>query len=179
MGNVGFDTLSSDQNGRGRSIYSRRVETQCRVFRLLGLFFFIFAPFLINCASLLPEERRVYQNNPVKLPDGMNIHQWMEAKKNQFPNRFWSRQIGEDEYKLTFYRKELTPLGSYISCTAMVRNKTTKFVELYNLVSVVNYADYTKVMRKGGDLGPMNEKERTEILLPCIEEFLEPSLIKE
>ncbi|WP_232373672.1 hypothetical protein [Leptospira chreensis] len=121
----------------------------------------------------------MYPKNPVTLPEGMDIHQWMDAKEKQFQERFGSRQIGEEEYKFNFFRKNLTSFGSYISCTAMVRNSTAKQVELYNLVSMVNYADYTKFMRKGGDLGPMSEKERTEILLPCIEEFLESPQTKE
>lgn len=121
----------------------------------------------------------MYPNNPVTLPEGMDIHKWMESKKKQYQERFWFRQFSESEYKFSYYRKNHTSLGSYISCTSMVRSKTVKLVEFYNLISIVNYADYTKGMRKGGDLGPMNEKEKTEILFPCIEEFLELPLTKE
>ncbi|TGL45255.1 hypothetical protein EHQ49_05235 [Leptospira perdikensis] len=146
---------------------------------LVSFFLFVSAFLFVGCASLLPEERRMYPHNPVSLPNGMNIHNWINAKETQFNERFGSKQIGEAEYKFNFYRKELTSIGSYISCTAMVRSKTATPVELYNLVSMVNYADYTKFMRKGGDLGPMSEKESTEILLPCMEEFLEPPKTKE
>lgn len=135
--------------------------------------------FSVGCVSLLPVEQRMYPMNPIILPERMDIHQWMESKKNQYQERFWFRQINESDYKFSYYRKNLTSLGSYVSCTAMVRSKTTKSVELYNLISIVNYADYTKSMRKGGDLGPMNEKERAEILLPCIEEFLETPQTKD
>ncbi|TGM73138.1 hypothetical protein EHR01_18210 [Leptospira mtsangambouensis] len=141
--------------------------------------FLLFVFLSVGCASLLPPERRVYPKNPVTLPEGMDIHQWIETKKNQYLERFWSDQVGESEYKFNYIRKNLTSFGSYVSCSAMIRNSSLKQLELYNLVSMVNYADYTKFMRKGGDLGPMNEKERTEILLPCIEEFLEPPQPKE
>lgn len=110
----------------------------------------------------------------------MDIHQWMETKKNQYPDRFWSAEIGEGEYKFNYIRKKLTSFGSYISCSAVIRKSALNQLELYNLISKVNYADYNKgFIGKGGDLGPMNEKERTEILLPCIEEFLEPTQTKE
>ncbi|XDD54856.1 hypothetical protein AB3N62_03365 [Leptospira sp. WS4.C2] len=118
----------------------------------------------------------MYPKNPLTLPEGMDIHQWMDSKKEQYQERLWSSQIGRDEYRITYFRKELTHLGSYISCTALARDIHFHQVELYNLISTVNYADYTrKYMRKGGDLGPMNEKEMKEILLPCMEEFLEPT----
>lgn len=127
----------------------------------------------IGCASLLPPERRVYPKNPVQLPEGLDIHQWMELKKKQYAERLWYRQINELEYKVSYFRKEHTPFGSYIACTGLVKGLGLRQIEIYNLISTVNYADYTKgYMRKGGDLGPMDEKERSEILIPCIEEFL-------
>lgn len=136
--------------------------------------------FSISCASLLPPERRVYPNNPVKLPEGMDIHTWMDGKINQFPKRLWTRGMSDSEYKFTYFRKEHTSFGSYIACTAIVKAVEKRKLEIYNMVSTVNYADYTKgYMRKGGDLGPMNEMERSEILIPCMEEFLSGSEVKE
>ncbi|TGM02503.1 hypothetical protein EHQ79_08315 [Leptospira jelokensis] len=123
----------------------------------------------------MPPERRVYSKNPVQLPEGLDIHQWMYEKNKQFSVRLSSHQIGKEEYKFTYFRKELTKLGSFISCTGIIRAKDIKTVELLNLVSMINHGDYTINMRsKGGDLGPMNERDRIEILIPCIEEFLEP-----
>ncbi|TGM38116.1 hypothetical protein [Leptospira biflexa] len=133
-----------------------------------------------SCVSLLPSERRVYPKNPVKLPAGMDIHDWMETKKKQFPDRLRNYSPYENSYKIMFYRKEFTRLGSYISCGAYVRQTDKHAVELIEMVSNVNYADYSiSNIPKGGELGPMNEKERTEILLPCIEEFLTPPQLKE
>lgn len=116
----------------------------------------------------------MYPNNPVTLPEGMDIHKWMESKKKQHPIRLGSSQLTSDEYKFTYFRKEFTALGSFRACTGLVRSINPKQVEFYNLVSMINHGDYTINRRsKGGDLGPMNEKEMKEILLPCMEEFLE------
>ncbi|WP_244288319.1 hypothetical protein [Leptospira congkakensis] len=134
----------------------------------------------LGCASLLPPERRVYPNNPVLLPKDIDIHQWMETKLKQHPKRLGSRQMNQGEYKFTYFRKEFTSLGSYRACTGLIRSVNPEQIELYNLISMINHGNYTTNKRsKGGDLGPMNEKERTEILLPCIEEFLEPPGSKE
>ncbi|WP_244310440.1 hypothetical protein [Leptospira noumeaensis] len=122
----------------------------------------------------------MYPNNPVTLPKGMDIHKWMNAKLNQYPNRLGSSQINYEEYKFTYFRRESTTLGSFRACTGLIRGLNSEQVELYNLVSMINHGDYTINRRsKGGDLGPMSEKERNEVLLPCIEEFLEPPRSKE
>ncbi|MCW7473620.1 hypothetical protein [Leptospira levettii] len=134
----------------------------------------------ISCASLLPTERRLYANNPVTLPKDMDIHDWIDVKTKQYPNRLKTLVISDSEYKITYYRKEHTSLGSYVACSALVKSIEPRKLEIYNMISIVNYADYSKAyMRKSGDLGPMNEKERTDILLPCIEEFLIPPQSKE
>lgn len=131
----------------------------------------------VQCASLLPPEKRMYPKNPVKLPEGMDIHDWMAFKKKQFPNHLLSDSPYGVIYKILFFRKKKTYLGSYISCTAYVRQIKENAIELIELAFMINYSDPTKPIsryNKGGELGPMNEKDRTEILLPCIEEFLEP-----
>lgn len=172
--------LSSDLLVLYRTICPKRTKSRFRFVSLLRFTFLIFVFLLIGCASLLPEERRVYPNNPLTLPKDMDIHQWMESKKNQYQDRLWSRQIGEGEYKFSYFRKEFTRIGSYTVCTALMRSVNIKQIEIYNLIFSVNYADYNKrFIGKGGDLGPMSEKERTEILLPCIEEFLESPQTKE
>lgn len=131
----------------------------------------------VQCASLLPPERRVYPKNPVKLPEGMDIHNWMEAKKNQFPGRLRHYSPYDHTYKIMFYRKQFTKIGSFISCGAFLRPVGKHTIEILEMVSNVNYEDYSlSTIPKRGVLGPMNETERTEILLPCIEEFLEPPL---
>ncbi|EMY63407.1 hypothetical protein LEP1GSC203_2599 [Leptospira terpstrae serovar Hualin str. LT 11-33 = ATCC 700639] len=124
----------------------------------------------------MPPERRVYPKNPVTLPEGMDIHKWMETKKQQFPNRLRSYSPYSNAYKILFYRKVYTPIGSFISCGAYFRQINQNAIEIIEMVSNVNYADYEKsIIPRGGDLGPMNEKEMKEILLPCMEEFLEPA----
>lgn len=149
---------------------------EIRCIYILPIFVFL----SISCASLLPPERRVYPKNPVKLPDGMDIHDWMETKKKQFPDRLRNYSPYANSYKMMFYRKQFTKFGSYISCGAYLRQTGKNAVELIEMVSNVNYADYSiSQIPKGGELGPMNEKERTEILLPCIEEFLTPPQTKE
>ncbi|MCW7505052.1 hypothetical protein [Leptospira paudalimensis] len=141
---------------------------------------FIFVFLSISCASLLPTERRVYPRNPITFPESMNIHDWIDTKTKQYPNRLKILVISDSEYKITYYRKEHTSLGSYVACSALVKTIEPRKLEIYNMISIVNYADYSKgYMRKSGDLGPMNEKERTDILLPCIEEFLIPPQSKE
>ncbi|MCW7473618.1 hypothetical protein [Leptospira levettii] len=143
----------------------------------LGLLICISTFFLVSCASLLPPERRVYPKNPVSLPKGMDIHDWMYTKKKQFPNQLLVHTPYGVVYKMMFFRKQKTFLGSYISCSAYIRQIDGKFIELIEIASIINYSDYTKSVgryNKGGELGPMSENERTEILLPCIEEFLEP-----
>ncbi|WP_244241897.1 hypothetical protein [Leptospira kanakyensis] len=145
------------------------------------LFFCISTLFFVSCASLLPPERRMYPKNP-SLPKGMDIHDWMDTKKKQFPNHLQVHSPYGAVYKMMFFRKEKTFLGSYISCSAYIRQIDSKSIELAEMASIINYSDYTKSVgryNKGGDLGPMSEKERTEILLPCIEEFLEPPGSKE
>lgn len=142
-----------------------------------GLLVCISTFFSVSCASLLPPERRVYPKNPVTLPKGMDIHDWMDTKKKQFPNHLLSDSPYAAVYKIVFFRKEKTFLGSYISCSAYLRQTKGNAIEIVEMASMINYADYTKSLsrfNKGGDLGPMSEKERTEVLLPCIEEFLEP-----
>ncbi|MGE8721563.1 hypothetical protein ACO2KH_09535 [Leptospira terpstrae] len=117
----------------------------------------------------------MYPNHPVTLPEGMDIDGWILAKKEQYPQRLRSYSPYPDSYKILYYRKKNTSLGSFISCGAYLRQTKTAQIEIIEMVSNVNYADYEKsVIPRGGELGPMNEKERTEILLPCIEEFLEP-----
>ncbi|XDD47145.1 hypothetical protein AB3N60_03400 [Leptospira sp. WS39.C2] len=138
---------------------------------------FMFFSLTVGCASLLPPERRVYPKNPIPLPNGMDIHDWMDTKKKQFPDHLRSNSPYGKVYKIMYFRKEKTFLGSYISCSAYIRQIDTKSIELVELATLINYSDYTKSIgryNKGGDLGPMSEKERTEILLPCIEEFLTP-----
>ena len=129
----------------------------------------------VSCASLLPPERRVYPKNPIQLPEGMDIHRWMEFKKKQFPDHLQSHSPYGVVYKIRYFRQKKTNFGSFISCSAYIRQMQGNTIELIELGSLVNYSDYHKSVsrfNKGGDIGPMNETERTEILLPCIEEFL-------
>ncbi|MDZ4725269.1 MAG: hypothetical protein SH817_03885 [Leptospira sp.] len=140
--------------------------------------FFVFTSFFIfsNCASLLPPEKRIYPRNPIPLPNGMNIYDWLELKKNQFPNRMQRFHSSEGIYKITFYRKNKTKHGSYISCSALVRQSSPNTLDLSDMIYTINYHDYFRpmTMRKhGGEIGPVSEIDRTEILFPCIEEFLE------
>ncbi|WP_244242688.1 hypothetical protein [Leptospira bouyouniensis] len=133
-----------------------------------------------SCASLLPKERRVYPKNPIHLPAGMDIHEWVQTKKEQYPNRLRVYDLDSNSYKIQYFRRELTSIGSFISCAAYLRQTNTKSIEMLEMIFNVNYADYHKSMiPRGGELGPMNEKERAEILLPCIEEFLTPPQTKE
>lgn len=127
---------------------------------------------LVQCASLLPPEERIYPGNPVLLPKGKQTKEWLESIKEKNPKRFWWRKIDEYSFKFTYVRRDLRPNGSHIACTAVVENKG-RSIDLYEMAFVVNYADYTKSMRKGGDLGPLNQAEKKEILYPCIEEVLE------
>lgn len=157
-----------------------KVDCSSRTLFHFVLIFICLFSFGIGCASLLPPERRVYPKNPVLMPEGMDIHTWMDSKKNQFPKRLWTRGISDSEYKITYFRKEHTSFGSYIACTAIVKAIEKRKLEIYNMISTVNYADYTRgYMRKGGDLGPMNEIERSEILIPCVDEFLSVSEVKD
>lgn len=138
--------------------------------------FLCFLFFILDCASLLPPERRVYPKNPVPLPKGMNIQDWMETKKNQYPENLKSHTPYGVVYKIMYFRKQKTNFGSYISCSAYIRQVKDDAIELIELASLINHSDYHKSVsrfNKGGDLGPMTEEERSEILLPCIEEFLE------
>ncbi|XDD47143.1 hypothetical protein AB3N60_03390 [Leptospira sp. WS39.C2] len=115
----------------------------------------------------------MYPKNPVLLPVGMEFDQWIESKKNQFPDRLRHYSPYPNTYKIMFYRKKHTNLGSYISCGAFIRQTNPRTIEIIEMVSNVNHADYSiSQIPKGGELGPMNEKEREEVLLPCIEEFL-------
>lgn len=172
--------LSSDLLVLYSTICPKRTKSRHRLVTSFRYFLLLSTFLLIGCASLLPPERRIYPKNPVTLPEGMDIHQWMDAKEKQFPNRLGASQIANDEYKFTYFRKEFTALGSFRACTGLIRSINPKQVEFYNLVSMINHGDYTINRRsKGGDLGPMSEKERTEILLPCIEEFLESPQTKE
>lgn len=140
--------------------------------KIILLMYFL-SLFAVGCVSLLPPERRVYPKNPIQLSENLNIEEWLNAKAENSPKRFWWKQIDESQFKFTYIRKELNPNGSHIACSALIRNKSTNNLELYNLIFTVNYADYTKnFIGKRGDLGPLNEKERIEILIPCIEEFL-------
>ncbi|TGK85581.1 hypothetical protein EHQ23_13140 [Leptospira bourretii] len=179
MGNLNFNTIYSDRNDKFRIFCPNRSESNFRLvssIRFLCISVFL----LIGCASLLPPEKRVYPKNPVTLPKGMDIHQWIETKKNQYPDRLRSYSPYPDSYKILFYRKKFTNLGSFISCGAFLRQTNIYTIEIIEMVSNVNYANYEKsVIPRGGELGPMNEKERTEILLPCIDEFLEPPQTKE
>ncbi len=152
------------------SVKDTRKEIQFLIFNLKVL---IFLPFLlVQCATLLPPEERIFPKNPVPLPKGKQTKQWLESIKEKNPKRFWWKSIDENKYKFTYVRQSLRPNGSHIACTAVVENKGAN-IELYEMAFVVNYADYTKSMRKGGDLGPLNEEEKTEILYPCIEEVLD------
>jgi hypothetical protein len=141
----------------------------------LEKYLFSFIGFIsINCASLLPPEQRVYPQNPVSLTEELTVIQWLEKNQNQNPGRFWWTMIGEKEYKFTYIRREPNSLGSFIACSSLVKSIPPNSMDLYNLVSMVNYADYTKSRKgRGGDLGPMSEMEKSEILLPCIEELLD------
>lgn len=168
--------------GYNRYLYPKRTNSSFRIVSLLGLFFFISVFLSLGCASLLPEERRVYPKNPIPLPKGMDIHDWMNSKQKQFPNHLQSYTPYSSVYKIVYYRKKNTSIGSYISCGAYLRQNDTYAIEIFQMISMINYSDYTKSLgryNKGGDLGPMSEKERTEILLPCMEEFLEPPQTKE
>ncbi|WP_244279627.1 hypothetical protein [Leptospira brenneri] len=112
----------------------------------------------------------------------MDIHDWMNAKQKQFPNHLQSHTPYAAVYKIMYFQNKKTYLGSYISCSAYIREIEGNAIELIEMASLINYSDFTKSVgryNKGGDLGPMSEKERSEILLPCIEEFLEPSGTKE
>ncbi|TGK97226.1 hypothetical protein EHQ30_09225 [Leptospira brenneri] len=144
---------------------------------------FLLSQFLfVGCASLLPPERRVYPKNPVSLPKGMDVHDWIQTKRVQFPDRLQSHSPWAATYKIVYYQNKKTFLGSYISCSAYLRQTDRNAFEIIEMASMINYSDHNKSVgryNKGGDLGPMSEKERTEILLPCIEEFLEPSGTKE
>lgn len=181
MDHLNLYQLSSDIFAQSRTICSKRTPSRLPLvssFRFVfSISFLLFSTFLlVGCASLLPPERRVYPKNPLTLPEGMDIHQWMDSKLEQHPKRLGSSQLTSDEYKFTYFRKEFTALGSFRACTGLVRSINPKQVEFYNLVSMINHGDYTINRRsKGGDLGPMNEKEMKEILLPCMEEFLEPT----
>lgn len=151
-----------------------KVDCSSRTLFYFVLIFICLFSFGISCASLLPPERRVYPKNPVLLPDGMDIHQWMETKMNQFPGRLRHYSPYDHTYKIMFYRKQFTNTGSFVSCGAFIRPMGKHTIEILEMVSNVNYEDYTvSTIPKRGVLGPMNEVERTEILLPCIEEFLE------
>ncbi|TGK47320.1 hypothetical protein EHQ10_14810 [Leptospira bouyouniensis] len=128
----------------------------------------------------MPKERRVYPKNPIHLPAGVDIHEWVQTKKEQYPNRLRVYDLDSNSYKIQYFRRELTSIGSFISCAAYLRQTNTKSIEMLEMISNVNHADYHKSMiPRGGELGPMNERERTEILLPCIEEFLTPPQTKE
>jgi len=140
--------------------------------------FFVFTSFFIfaNCASLLPPEQRIYPKNPITLPNGMNIYDWLELKNNQFPNRMLRFQAGDGIYKIIYYRKNMTKYGSHISCSTLVNQPTPNTMEFTEMVYTINYNDYTRPIRTkklGGEIGPVSEIDRTEILFPCIEEFLE------
>lgn len=139
--------------------------------RYLKLFVLLFC---FQCATLIPADRRVYPKNPIHLPEGIDLHDWMEKKRNQFPDRLVRNGTGNHLYKITYFRKDPLKNGSYISCGAVIRMQPPKTIVITDLVFLVNYGDYTKSSRRHvGDLGPLTEKEREEILLPCIEEFLE------
>lgn len=147
----------------------------CNFFWTKKIGFLSFVFLVLQCVSLLPPERRMYPKNPVPLPKGMNIHDWMDTKKKQFPENLKSHTPYGVVYKIMYFRKQKTSFGSYISCSAYIRQIQGNSIELIELGSLVNYSDYHKSVsrfNKGGDIGPMNETERTEILLPCIEEFL-------
>lgn len=162
-----------------RTICPNRIGSQTRnrssvsgVF-VCCLFLILVTSFSNSCASLLPKERRVYPKNPIHLPAGMDIHGWVQTKKEQYPNRLRVYDLDSNSYKIQYFRRELTSIGSFISCAAYLRQTNTKSIEMLEMISNVNYADYHKsIIPRGGELGPMNERERTEILLPCIEEFL-------
>ncbi|WP_244935920.1 hypothetical protein [Leptospira bouyouniensis] len=105
------------------------------------------------------------------------FYDWMDTKKKQFPNHLQSYTPYGVVYKIRYFRQKNTSFGSYISCSAYIRQIHGNSIELVELAFLINHSDYQRSVNrfnKGGDLGPMNEEERSEILLPCIEEFLTP-----
>ncbi|MDF3818403.1 hypothetical protein P3G55_00745 [Leptospira sp. 96542] len=109
------------------------------------------------------------------MPNGLNLTSWIQKKKNHLQHRMVFRTANENDFVVTYYRKETIGVGSFISCSFVVKQLPNNGFELYDMIFIVDYADYTKpkLRSKGGVLGPTSEEERTNILLPCVDEFLE------
>lgn len=133
---------------------------------------------LSGCETLLPPENRTYINT-VRLADGENLGSWLETKQKIHSERLFLRKYSDTEYSVKYYSRKSFPSGAYMVCSFFIRSEKDNTLNLKGTY----FLDYGCDGGRGtawGDkcgqvrsvVGPTNQKEYEEYLLPCFEEFL-------
>ncbi|HMV77214.1 MAG TPA: hypothetical protein PL048_01150 [Leptospiraceae bacterium] len=133
---------------------------------------------LSGCETLLPPENRTYPK-PVTLIDSESLDTWLKARQKIHSERMFLKKYSDTEYSIKYYSQKKFSSGSYMVCSFFIRPETDRTLNLKGSYFIDYGCDGgrgtfwgDKCGQVRSEVGPTNQKEYEEYLLPCFEEFL-------